>query len=268
MDHALKTLHYRSTSSLSHLIGKHRRHFPNLLAAQERQPDCQQTSQPEKGADTLDKNNPYTAIIAELLDTTKKYLACGADEWELLGQEDDIRVWKVKSPIPKNVENSRWPCITSITTIDLPIDKLCQVVMDSSQVPLYNKYSGGRDDVVTFGNNTKIVWNRTKIPFAIKPYDFCTLMHMEVAKSSTYIVSKAVQCPDVPPHPDYSRSEVIFGLNILTPLKDDNSKTEFMTISHVRYKGIHPFLAWRSALQGSLTYFKSLKEAIRAQHHQ
>ena len=29
----------------------------------------------------------------------------------------------------------------------------------------------------TLSTRTKYVWNRTKIPFSVKPFDYCTLMH-------------------------------------------------------------------------------------------
>lgn len=32
-------------------------------------------------------------------------------------------------------------------------------------------------DVETLSTRTKYVWNRTTIPFAVKPFDYCTLMH-------------------------------------------------------------------------------------------
>jgi hypothetical protein len=226
----------------------------------------------------------YSQIIDELLALAREYQRLQPVEkhWDCLGQEEDVVVWKLKTPLHPNSSSSNgggevdddndndWPCIRSMTTIDLPVDALCDVIMDSSKVMLYNKYSGGRDDVVTVGPQSKIVWSRTNIPFTIKSYDFSTLMHLErnAVDNTVLIVSRGVRCPQVPIHSDYSRSEIIFGLNILTPSKNDNQKTDFETISHVRYAGTHPFIASKSALQGALTYFRSLKAAIKDVHSQ
>ncbi len=220
----------------------------------------------------VEPSNPhhdqYRTAIDDLLQLAKEYNKLNVcQHWDFLGEDDNIKVWKLRTPLRNNRDHQQWPCILSTTTINLPLHELADVIMDSSKVTLFNKYSGGRDDVVVIGPNSKIVWSRTKIPFAIKPYDFSTLMHAEKSESLTTIVSGSVECPEIPPHPDYSRSQVIFGMNILAPVQADPSKTHFTTISHVKYSGIHPFLAWRSALQGSITYFKSLKAAIKTIYH-
>lgn len=208
----------------------------------------------------------YHDIIDQTVSLAEQYKSLDSQEyWDYLGHEEDIRVWRLKKSLRCDPQEDKWPCVRSVTTVDIPVKQLKRLIMDSSKVKIFNKYSGGRIDVHHIGKNTKIVWNRTKIPLAIKPYDFCTLMHAvdDEDNGEAMIISKGIEDPRVPIKSDFSRSEVIFALQVLCPSKHDESKTEFTTISHVKYAGTHPFLAWRSAFQGSVSYFRHLKSTIK-----
>lgn len=95
------------------------------------------------------------------------------------GEENNVKVWKCKRPISASGTKGaeKWPCIKATTVIDTSPRKLAELLMDSSRVHLTNKFSQGRTDVHIIDKSTKIVWNRSRIPFTFKPYDFCTMMH-------------------------------------------------------------------------------------------
>lgn len=127
------------------------------------------------------------------------------------------------------------------------------------------RYSTGRVDVEVIDKNTKVVWNKTKIPYTLKPYDFCSLMHCcNMSTSSTkdacMIVSRSCCHPNAPIASEYSRSEVLVGVNVLTPCDNDPSHTELMTISRVKYGGVPSFLVWQNAFKGTITYLNGLKQ--------
>ena len=74
-------------------------------------------------------------------------------------------------------DDYRWPCVKATTILHCDAKKAMDLLLDSSQTQQYNHYSIGRTDVETLSPRTKYVWNRAQIPFSIKPFDYCTLMH-------------------------------------------------------------------------------------------
>ena len=118
---------------------------------------------------------PYS--ISDTIKSANNYLSPDA-MWEFLGAENGVSVWKLNpSSISLKKEDRQWPCVKSSTVIKIDSKTLVEYLMDSAKVPEYNKYCAGRADIEKISKRSKIVWNRTCIPLAIKSYDFCTLMH-------------------------------------------------------------------------------------------
>ncbi len=203
------------------------------------------------------------STVDQLLLSMRKY--CGydpIDHWDLLGKEDNITVWRLKRSLLDNPESEKWPCVKCTTTIDLPNDVLGNYLIDPSNAPLLNRYCLEKLDVHHIDKNTKITWNKTKAPFNIKPFDFCTIVHChkDCSKNIIYIISKGVIHEKVPIHKDFVRADTIFGLNILQQSPIDRRKTEFTSISHVKYTGTPPVFAWKNGFSGTISYIKYLKE--------
>ena len=73
-------------------------------------------------------------------------------------------------------DDYRWPCVKATTVLHCDAKKAMDLLLDSSQTQQYNLYSIGRTDIETLSTRTKFVWNRTTIPFSVKPFDYCTLL--------------------------------------------------------------------------------------------
>lgn len=58
-------------------------------------------------------------------------------DWELIGQEDGIKVWRLKSELTG--DGMEWPCIKSTVIVDMKPEALRQLFMDSERVHLLNK---------------------------------------------------------------------------------------------------------------------------------
>ena len=209
--------------------------------------------------------------IADTIKLSNVYMASNA-AWDFMGVENDVSVWKLKpSSIPMKHEDKQWPCIKSTAIVKGDAKMLVEYLMDSSKVPEYNKHCAGRTDVEKISKKSKIVWNRTKIPLAIKSYDFCTLMHYYQKPNKEYIlVSKGVDHPLIPVHKDYSRSENIIGINILRTVpsslgagKGSGPYTEITCINHVRYGGTLPYVIQKSIFRGTVKYLHNLKEKLK-----
>lgn len=215
---------------------------------------------PSKSITCHIEKSEYDVLIEEALALARSYQ--DIENWDYLGHDQDIIVWRNdKVQCLSNKEHSRWPCFKSFTTINVPIESLTELLLDSNKVHLFNQYSAGRSDVEIISPLSKIVWNRTKVPLAMKPYDFCSLIHVFKDKNNerTLIISKGTNHIKAPLTKDFSRSEIIFSMNILTPSKSDKSKTDFTTINHVRYAGTMPYLASKTGFQGTVNYLKQLK---------
>jgi len=186
--------------------------------------------------------------------------------WDKLGDEKDIKVWKARVPISKGLGKGadRWPCVKSSTIINGSPESITKLLMDSSKAHLTNKFSAGRNDVLKINEFTKLVWSRTKIPYSIKPYDFSTLMQvLKLNNGGIMIISKGIDHELVPKHQDYCRSEIYIGVNYLHPLPDDPNRTDFTSISHVRYAGLHPYIASKTVYSATINYLKQLKENFK-----
>ena len=204
--------------------------------------------------------------IPDTIKMANMYLSSDA-AWDFLGIENEVSVWKLRpSSINMKEEDKEWPCMKSSTVIKGDAKVLIEYLMDSSRVAEYNRYCAGRIDVEKISKESKIVWNRTNIPLAIKSYDFCTLMHSYMKYPKEYVlVSKGIRHPLVPVHKDFCRSENIIGLNILKPfkMKRKGSYTEITCISHVRYGGTLPYVIQKSIFRGTVKYLHNLKEKVK-----
>jgi hypothetical protein len=245
---------------------------------------------------SLPESVPYASFIQRLKTTCQHYLSVDSlkEYWKSGGHKNNIYFWKLQKSIETDPELSRWPCFKSFASVDMPMEEFKNLLLDSSQVTLLNKYSAGRDDVEIVDGNTKIVWSKSKSSFNMKPFDFVTLMHVyhspvlmsqsvppsyrfvspsavpaavpkdfRYINDAIFIVSSSLNHPGVPnPHPGYVRSESIFGLNILTPNLLNQSKTDFMSITQVKYSGVHPSMVSLMGFQGTFDYLKHIQEVI------
>jgi hypothetical protein len=86
--------------------------------------------------DSLPKMDETKRDVLNAMNQANSFLKL--DDWELLGQEDGIIVWRLKSILTG--VGSEWPCIKSITTVDMTPEALRDLLMDSNRVHLLNKY--------------------------------------------------------------------------------------------------------------------------------
>lgn len=133
----------------------------------------------------------YTQHLEECTEMSTYYLNLNdKDDWEVIGEEDNIKIWRCNRPFCKFKGAEKWPCVKIRTIIDASPRSLMQLLMDSSRVTLFNKYSEGRTDVQSADDGkSKIVWNRSKHPLQVKPYDFCLFMHgSKVTMTSSSVI--------------------------------------------------------------------------------
>jgi hypothetical protein len=142
------------------------------------------------------KHEKSKVNIENALKHSKDYfnLLRSNNSWTLLGQEDDISVYKaVRFVSNLDDESKKWDVIKSTTFVNITKDELLNLYWDSSKAKLMNPYSVGRKDVVVINNNQKIVWNRTRIPLIWKYFDFSNLMYRYNNKESTVLITGFIE---------------------------------------------------------------------------
>jgi hypothetical protein len=236
------------------------------------------TSLEPSNSSSSSPTSPAPYSLSDIIAYGKRYLELSDVDtaWDTLGEKAGVKVWKMKKDAMRfgSSDDRRWPCVKSSTIIDADPKTVLNFLMDSSQVKKYNQYSIGREDVEQLSKNTKIVWNKTRIPFSIKSFDFCTLMHhyehhgrdRDGKKTNDIIiVSKHIEHALVPLHKNFIRCENIIGLQVLRPIHNHQThkvQTEIVSISHVRNPIAHPILITANAFHGTFKYLDQLRKTV------
>jgi hypothetical protein len=218
---------------------------------------------------TNSKNSTTTRMkyeiynLDKLINKCKTYLEYPSSSYEYLGKDDkdEIMVWKLKNKfiISDNTDAERYPIVKSKIIIKTSIENMLSLLLNSENVKLTNSYSLGRDDVEIISRNKKIVYNRSKIPILLQIHDYVTIMHwLQDTRNDYMILSKGITHEKCPLNKEYTRSEIILGLNYLRKISKDT--TELTTINHIKYNNIHPFLINRNVLSPTIEYLQKLKK--------
>jgi hypothetical protein len=203
----------------------------------------------------------HTIDVADLTNAAIRVVR--SNEWDLMQEKHGVRVWKAKSNSlsSKGTLAGKYPCVKAEALINVSPEELVRLMTDSSRVHEYNKYSAGRTDVEMYGPGTKIVWNRTRPAMTLKGHDFCTLMHCFRLEDGSYVmVTKGVEHPLVPKRDDFTRSEILLGVNVMRRASKPQ-QTEFISISHVRYSGVPSILANKVCVQAAHDFVRQLQLA-------
>ncbi len=184
------------------------------------------------------KKIKYENNLEKLIRSCKTYLEYPTSSYDYLGKDDNdgIIVWKLKNKfiISDDKDADRYPVVKSKVIIKTSIENMLSLLLNSENVKLVNSYSLGRNDIEIIGKNKKIVYNRSKIPIALQSHDYVTLMHwLQDTQNSYMIVSKGITHEKCPINNDYTRSEIILGVNYLKRISEDI--TEMITINHIKY---------------------------------
>lgn len=154
------------------------------------------------------------------------------------------------------------------------------LLMDSTQVERYNKYTVGRKDLCTFHNDqTIVVEGGAKVPFTGKVIKTQILMHsrsISFHKNSNandnrndngfLIVSRSVvprtEATGAKKHASPGdRNEVFWGINILRAVPGHENKTLLTNVTQVNSSVLPSFLAHKVGLTCAADFIKNLRAA-------
>lgn len=146
--------------------------------------------------------------------------------------------------------------------------ELTYLLLDSSKVKLYNKWSNGRIDKIVYekdiekGNgmfgigSTKIVENETNVPFSNNNIVVTTFIHARRVALEKYkrnsndnvgnayiIVSRSLQKQHTPDSTVGQMNEIIWGVTLLRDIPGHPGKTDLLTLTQANSPAIPGFLA-------------------------
>ena len=95
--------------------------------------------------------------------------------------------------------NQDYPCIRCYSTIDAPLDKVCDFLANPDTIPLYNDLVADHSDVEEITPSSKITWCKIPKVLFVKPRDFVTYCSHRWRKDGTQvIVNQACEHNDMP----------------------------------------------------------------------
>jgi hypothetical protein len=96
-------------------------------------------------------------------------------------------------------DNTEYPCIKVVTTIDAPIDTVCAYLSQESAFPEYNDVVTEYKDIEEITAHSKICWSQSPQILFLKPRDFVTFCHHRWRRDGTQVfVNQATEHPDYP----------------------------------------------------------------------
>lgn len=102
-------------------------------------------------------------------------------------------------------ENQEYPCIKCYTTLDAPIEEVCEYLSQEAHMPEYNDLVVAYRDLEDITPSSKITWSQCPQILFIKPRDFVTYCSHRWRKDGTQIVvSQACEHVDTPANEEES----------------------------------------------------------------
>ena len=159
------------------------------------------------------------------------------------------------------------PFIKTRSIVPMSPVELIDLMLDSSRVKIYNKFSTGRFDLwKSEDERTKIVQNTNNVPMQKKPLRSTTLLHAcpvagkADAESSWLLLSRAVG--PQPEDKDLGTSDILLGVNLLEPIGDD--KCRLTAITHVYSSAVPGMLAERLGVKSAINFVNDLRAVSTA----
>jgi len=190
------------------------------------------------------------------------------------GQQDENEVLIWTGNFRHGFYGSELPTIRAAGLVNMSARSLMELMVDSSRVKEYNKFSVGREDIVTFQDNmntngpfgrsiTKVMKSETRPPMVRKTVAFVSILHAkELADGSGYlIVSRAVHHPEEEGAlSSATKSEILMGVNVIRTVKGfEDSHCLMVNVNHIRSPMIPMMLAKRIGLSAAVGFINDIR---------
>ncbi|CAM9525647.1 unnamed protein product [Scytosiphon promiscuus] len=124
-------------------------------------------------------------------------------------------------------------------TLDAEASELYKLFLDNERVHEYNDNCKELRDVEQLTKDTKVSWASTPRYGPFKSRDFVTAVHYRTLEDGTMmVVNRPVEHPSARRSKKFVRAEILIATNIMRPNRDDPSKTDFISVTHINPGGI------------------------------
>eukprot|EP00581_Thalassiosira_minuscula_P015832 CAMPEP_0183715206 /NCGR_PEP_ID=MMETSP0737-20130205/9537_1 /TAXON_ID=385413 /ORGANISM="Thalassiosira miniscula, Strain CCMP1093" /LENGTH=439 /DNA_ID=CAMNT_0025944295 /DNA_START=164 /DNA_END=1483 /DNA_ORIENTATION=+ len=183
--------------------------------------------------------------------------------------EDDVLVWS--GTWSHKYYGHDLPAIRCEAIINMSAKSLAMLLMDSNRVKEYNKMSIGREDIMVFNDDEKVVTKisvgRSKPPMLGKTLVLSNLLHMEELpgggeQAGYVIVSRAVAHADdaeAAEDPKVIHSEMLMGLNVIRVVEGEPDRCVLINLNHLRSPMIPMMLAKRLGLSAAVNFINDIR---------
>lgn len=154
-----------------------------------------------------------------------------------------------------------------------------ELLWDNNRTAEYNNFCMGREDVMQIDDNVlssrnvhtgvKVVRSETRVPFTGLSVSLCTVMHCRALPGGPqegYIIasrslvsgmagSHTASCRSI----QKSKSEILWGVNVLRSVPGHPGQTELTSVSQVASSMVPKFLSQRIGIMGVEDFFKSIR---------
>jgi len=156
-------------------------------------------------------------------------------------------------------DDKLYPCMRCYTTIDAPLDFVCDYLSDETNMKEYNDLVVKHHDIEDISPQSKICWGQCPQILFIKPREFITFCHHRWKNDgSQVVVNQAVDHDDAPISSggggkgNSCRAYALRGANFLSRDPNDPNITRFAILAHGNPGGDLPAWACKAAANACL----------------
>jgi len=180
----------------------------------------------------------------------------------------EVLVWSRN--VDYECHGKEFPIVKSKGIIDASPQDLVDLLIDSSRVKTYNKWSLGRSDIHYFQQGIisngkygpgecKIIRNTSEIPLLKTPIELTSLLYVrelnDYEGKGFIIVTRAVHETNSPS----PKHETLLGLNLITPHEGNKNQSELTVLSHGYGKGIPMIVLKKLAFNSAVKFVKDIQ---------
>eukprot|EP00904_Undaria_pinnatifida_P009544 jgi/Undpi1/571/HiC_scaffold_10.g04035.m1 len=134
---------------------------------------------------------------------------------------------------------AKFACVKATGTLDAEAAEVFSLFLDNERVHEYNDNCRVVRDLERLSPDTKISWAATPKYGPFKARDFVTVVHYRTLDDGTMVVvNRAVEHPAARRGKKYVRAEILIASNIMRPNREDPTKTDFISVTHINPGGI------------------------------
>ena len=129
-------------------------------------------------------------------------------------------------------DDREYPCLKLFSTIDAPLEVVCQYLSDERKMTEYNDLVVKHKELEEISPHSKICWGQTPAILFIQPRDFITFCHHRWLRDGTAVVVNQACDTHENFTPQNPQAYALRGANFVSRHPQDPSKTRIAMLAH------------------------------------